>query len=1015
MTTNDGMIEGLRTLFAEAPTELPVAGLGFVYEDDEPGLVFVYIDGTGLSVYRGDDQEVSKPFHPGREPAYFSEADLVAKAAGLIESRAANVSDPPGLLAEYQARRLFTAPIPGQRAATFIVGLKDAALASDAEREAVRALAERSAHCFDETPAADADLAVLRRLDDAERQLPRLFQVLDVREIFDRLSESTRDVLPHDLASLALFRDDLTAVEMYAQTVESPTASVRPVPYPPIQTSTWLARFIDDVRADHFERVSAAAGGRAALRVAIRLEGRTIGALSFTSFSAARYRAADLRVANRVADYVALALSHFRLAEESRRTAALRERAANLEMLDGLLNTLTVVLDVRQVFDRVSAIAQKVLPHDALSVAEMLGTGERVRVHASHGLGDLPEPFDIDMPDLRLVTEPWDYRIIEDLQVESGWGESPARAAGMRSMLLLSIRFEGRLFGGLNFYSKAKGRFTHQDVLVARRITDHVALALSHRRLAEQARQNEELRARTTTVELLEELLGTLIDSGSIPDVFGRMSTIAQKVLAHDALSLMVRQPDGIHAELYATSGFGVPPGGITNIPDEILQDLGWEYHLFERLRELSADPYRRLVAMGFESLLRVPIRLDGQFAGALVFVSKHEAAFKPTDVLVARRIADRLAATLARDRELQASRRADEAAARAARLEARVTALTEELDNRTGYRRVVGESRQWRTVLTQATQVAATDTTVLLLGESGTGKEVVARFLHRASGRSKGPFVALNCAALPEQLLEAELFGYERGAYTGATQSKPGQLEQAAGGTLFLDEVGEMSLSAQAKFLRVLQEKEFQRLGGTRVLRTDARIVAATNRDLKRAIAQGQFREDLYYRLNVFAIELPPLRARRDDILPLSEAFLAEIGRGIGRPPSGISRDARQRLTEYAWPGNVRELRNILERAAILCEGGLITAEHLTLTAVPSRPPVAELEAVASAPRGQAAAAADAAPQRPASRADLQSLERRMIEEALQTARYNKSKAAKALGLTRQQLYVRMRKYGLE
>jgi transcriptional regulator with PAS, ATPase and Fis domain len=158
---------------------------------------------------------------------------------------------------------------------------------------------------------------------------------------------------------------------------------------------------------------------------------------------------------------------------------------------------------------------------------------------------------------------------------------------------------------------------------------------------------------------------------------------------------------------------------------------------------------------------------------------------------------------------------------------------------------------------------------------------------------RNNGPFIALNCAALPEQLLEAELFGYERGAYTGATQSKPGQLEQAAGGTLFLDEVGEMSPSAQAKFLRVLQEREFQRLGGTRVLRTDARIVAAANRDLQKAISTGQFREDLYYRLNVFAIRLPALRSRRDDILPLSEAFLKEIGRGLGRPP-GVSRARR-------------------------------------------------------------------------------------------------------------------------
>jgi transcriptional regulator with GAF, ATPase, and Fis domain len=322
----------------------------------------------------------------------------------------------------------------------------------------------------------------------------------------------------------------------------------------------------------------------------------------------------------------------------------------------------------------------------------------------------------------------------------------------------------------------------------------------------------------------------------------------------------------------------------------------------------------------------------------------------------------------------------------------------------------VVGQSASWRQVLVQATQVAATETTALLLGESGTGKEVVARFLHRASPRKDGPFVALNCAALPEQLLEAELFGYERGAFTGAVNSKPGQLEQAAGGTLFLDEVGEMSLPAQAKFLRVLQEREFQRLGGTRVLRTDARVVAATNRDLHAAIRKGQFREDLFYRLNVFAINLPPLRDRRDDILPLSEAFIGEIGRGLGRPPAGISRDARTRLVEYHWPGNVRELRNILERAAILCEGGLIVAEHLALN--PVTPPPAP--AVMPGPLQIVTAPPAAVPASPPA-GELQTVERSMIEQALRDARFNKSKAAKQLGLTRTQLYVRMRRHGLE
>jgi transcriptional regulator with PAS, ATPase and Fis domain len=332
---------------------------------------------------------------------------------------------------------------------------------------------------------------------------------------------------------------------------------------------------------------------------------------------------------------------------------------------------------------------------------------------------------------------------------------------------------------------------------------------------------------------------------------------------------------------------------------------------------------------LGFRSALRLPIRVEGQLAAGVGFFSFAPAVYKKTDVLVARRIADGVAMTLLRELGLEANKRADDASARAQRLESRVRALTEELDARTGYRRVVGESVEWRRALTQATQVASTDTTVLLLGESGTGKEVLARFLHRASSRADGPFVALNCAALPEQLLEAELFGYERGAFTGATQSKPGQLEQASGGTLFLDEVAEMSPSAQAKFLRVLQEREFQRLGDTRILRTDARVVAATNRDLHRAMQQGTFREDLFYRLNVFAIALPPLRTRREDVLPMCEAFLAECARSLGRPPAGISRDARSCFSSITGRGT--------SASCATCS----SAQRSCATAVSSRPSI--------------------------------------------------------------------------
>src|SRR5712664_3935505 len=323
----------------------------------------------------------------------------------------------------------------------------------------------------------------------------------------------------------------------------------------------------------------------------------------------------------------------------------------------------------------------------------------------------------------------------------------------------------------------------------------------------------------------------------------------------------------------------------------------------------------------------------------------------------------------------------------------------------------VVGSSRPWRQALAYAAKVAATEATVLLTGESGTGKEVVAHLIHKSSRRAGGPFVALNCAALPEALLESELFGYEKGAFTGAVVARPGRLEQAAGGTLFLDEVGEMSPAVQAKVLRVLQEREFQRLGGTRTLKADVRVIAATNRDLQVAMTKGAFREDLYYRLHVFAIHLSPLRERPEDILPLLEHFVDELGPAVvGRPAAGISREARAHFLAHAWPGNVRELRNAVERALILCEGGLINPEHLPWRVEASNgAPLIPLPLPAPA-----AAAPPAGGEFPAQGVDLEAIERELIEGALKQTGRNKSRAARLLGLSRSKLYSRMERFGL-
>jgi DNA-binding NtrC family response regulator len=261
---------------------------------------------------------------------------------------------------------------------------------------------------------------------------------------------------------------------------------------------------------------------------------------------------------------------------------------------------------------------------------------------------------------------------------------------------------------------------------------------------------------------------------------------------------------------------------------------------------------------------------------------------------------------------------------------------LRDDYQRKIGLPKVLGEDPALKETMLAIQRAAATDATVLIVGESGTGKELMSRALHQLSPRAKGPFVAINCAAIPEALLENELFGHEKGAYTGATARKVGKAEMAHHGTLFLDEVGDLPLPLQAKILRLVQEKQFERVGGVQTISVNVRLVAATNRDLKEAVARKEFREDLFFRLSVFPVEIPPLRRRRGDILPLAEAFLDRYAKEMGRKRLRLSEAARRALLDHPWPGNVRELQNCLERAAILTDGLAVEPAHLRLESGP-------------------------------------------------------------------------------
>jgi transcriptional regulator with GAF, ATPase, and Fis domain len=415
-------------------------------------------------------------------------------------------------------------------------------------------------------------------------------------------------------------------------------------------------------------------------------------------------------------------------------------------------------------------------------------------------------------------------------------------------------------------------------------------------------------------------------------------------------------------------------------------------------LRLLETDlpfPFRMLFnsILGGRAALVAPVRVGGQTFGLLGLVwSEAREGFQEHEVALVEGIADQIGTALERDQ-----------------LSAEIMHLRSVLHERYGEERIIGQTAAIRRAIELALSVADTQTTVLIEGESGTGKELLANLIHYNSGREDQPYVKLNCGAIPETLIESELFGHERGAFTDARALRRGRFEEANGGTLFLDEVGEMSLSAQVRLLRVMQDGEFTRVGGSEVVKTDVRVIAASNVDLKRAVELGSFRQDLFYRLSVFPIKLPSLRERPEDIHPLVIHFIEHYKQKTGRFISGISKDALQALITYEWPGNVRELENAIERAVIIASGRQIELEDLpeaiSKIALEARDRI-KVERAKAASEGRTTTFEVTVP------SSMEEIERQAIEATLDYTEGDKSYAARALGIGRKTLYRKLEQY---
>jgi len=374
----------------------------------------------------------------------------------------------------------------------------------------------------------------------------------------------------------------------------------------------------------------------------------------------------------------------------------------------------------------------------------------------------------------------------------------------------------------------------------------------------------------------------------------------------------------------------------------------------------------QRLVAIGVRCYVRAPLFVRDRLIGAIIFSRMSPQRFAPEDVAILEGVARPMAMAVANSLAYEEIRRLRD------QLQQENLVLREEIDQESMFEEIVGCSPVLQAVLARIERVARTDSTVLITGETGTGKELIARAIHRRSDRSARALIKVNCAALPEGLIGSELFGHEKGAFTGALARRVGRFELARGGSIFLDEIGELPPEMQVALLRVLQEGEFERVGGTQTIRTDARVIAATNRDLASAVASGRFREDLFYRLNVFPIAMPPLRSRKDDIPMLVEYFAARYATRLSKRLESIDRRTMERLIAYPWPGNARELQNIIERAAILAEGGVLRVEEADLHAAKVPGPLHDTRVARD----------------PSSSRDLRQNERLLIESALAECR---------------------------
>jgi formate hydrogenlyase transcriptional activator len=735
-------------------------------------------------------------------------------------------------------------------------------------------------------------------------------------------------------------------------------------------------------------------------------QGRRLGTLGFYSPRESAWGDDDQEFLKHVAMLVAVAVDDTINFESAR--AANTELKRRLEHLRLMLEITTAVvseLDLRELLTVISSSIREVVELDIVTVAlldEESGHLRTIATDAGPGSRSRREGFPIPLEGTPagLAFTSGQPVLFDTLDLNRFPSEVSRQVyeSGYRAGGCIPLIAKGRKLGILAFACKRENAFSESDKELLCQAANQIAIAVDNALNFERARKAEQhARQQSERLELLLEINNAVVSNLELQSLMKTISYCLGKVTQYDAVGLALYDPETNQLRAYANptdqafidEGQPIPfegsaPGLAFTTGRPVLLDR-------YKGGPLNSDFNLRFRKAGFKSGGAIPLISHGRKLGILGFATLREATFSDDEVEMLCQIANQVAIAVENVlafREIEALKN---------RLTSEKLYLEDEIRTEHNFEEIIGSSAALKKILRQVETVAPTDSTVLIFGETGTGKELIARAIHNLSGRRERTLVKLNCAAIPTGLLESELFGHEKGAFTGAISQRIGRFELALIGTLFLDEVGDIPLELQPKLLRVLQEQEFERLGSTRTQRVDVRLVAATNSDLDQMVADRKYRSDLYYRLNVFPITIPPLRERREDIPPLARFFTQKYARRLKKRIETISAEAMAALTGYHWPGNVRELEHFIERAVIITQG-----------------PDLEVSLSELKPSGPAAPADIAA----ANISTLEDAEREHILRALNEANWvvgGPKGAAARLGMKRTTLQSRMQKLGLD